>query len=229
MYRNFTVEQVSELRAAPETVFAAVSAETGGWMFLTKGVAAAGPDDPMAQVWEPGRQLTLRVERPDGWFNQLDYRLSPRPDGGTRLEYTHQGVFSEDTFDQMYAACQLHTPFYQHSLDEYSAHFAGRPITFVEPELPPGTTADDVLAALGVNTDAQVGATVGVHAPGLPAQDAVVDYRTEHFLGLRSDNALYRVFDRRAWGLPAGVTLHLFDPDVAADAIEQAWRDHLKG
>ena len=49
---------------------------------------------------------------------------------------------------------------------------------------------------------------------GLPPIDAVVDYRTDAFLGLRTDDALIRVYGRDAFGWPVGVALHLFAPDA---------------
>ena len=64
---------------------------------------------------------------------------------------------------------------------------------------------------------------------GLPPLDAVVDYRTDAFLGLRTGDALIRVYGRDAFGWPVGVALHLFAPDADGPALEQAWRAWLDG
>ena len=54
---------------------------------------------------------------------------------------------------------------------------------------------------------------------GIEPIDGVVDYATDAFLGVRSADALYRVYGRDAWGWPVGVAHHLF-----ADGVDQASR-----
>jgi hypothetical protein len=64
---------------------------------------------------------------------------------------------------------------------------------------------------------------------GLEPIEAVVDYSTDTFLGVRSANALYRFYGRDAWGHPVGVAHHLFGDGVDAAAQEKAWGDWLSG
>lgn len=60
--------------------------------------------------------------------------------------------------------------------------------------------------------------------PGLDPLDAVVDYLNPYFIGLRTDDGLYRFFGRNAWGWPIGLGHHLFADDVNQEKTEQAWR-----
>ena len=57
--------------------------------------------------------------------------------------------------------------------------------------------------------------------------DGVVDYANDKFLGVRTDDALYRFFGRNAWGGPVGMSVHHFG-DVDADAAGRSWSDWLK-
>jgi len=75
--------------------------------------------------------------------------------------------------------------------------------------------------------DARPGDRVTTVLPGLPPLDAEVDYVAAHFLGLRTDDALYRVFGRDAFGAPVSVVAHLFAPDADTAAVEAALRAWL--
>ena len=234
MYKPFDIDRVVDLPADATAVFDAVSTGTGGWMFpseLAPAVGGTGDDDTKVEAWEPGRLLALRIGSKDGYFNFLDYAIEPR-DGGARLRYRHRTAVPADEFDVQLAACQDHTDFYLHTLGEYVGRFAGRPITYVSidgPETSVETGFDAVRSALGVR---EVGQRVEVTIEGLGALDATVDYATEHFIGLRTENALYRFFGRDAWGWPVGISAHLFADDASGPAVEKAlqgWLDGLYG
>jgi hypothetical protein len=51
----------------------------------------------------------------------------------------------------------------------------------------------------------------------------VVDYANEYFLGLRTQDALYRFFGREAWDMPTGMTAHLFAADADEQRTAKAW------
>jgi hypothetical protein len=57
----------------------------------------------------------------------------------------------------------------------------------------------------------------------------VVDYSTPAFLGVRSDDALYRFYGRDAWGWPVGVGHHLFAAGTDRETTERAWSAWLAG
>ena len=222
------------LPAGLEAAWAAITAQTAGWLWPIdyeprRGGAERGltPDGGTVTVWEPQERFSTRAEKP-GWFNQLDYELEPRA-GGTHLRFRHTSRLD----DLDHRACVAHTDFYYHSLNEYLGHFAGRAAAFAAVDGPeasarPGSFAD-VCRALGVGDAAWADDRVTAVLPGAGAVAATVDYRTPEFLGLRTDDALYRVFGREAWGWPLGATLHLFGEDVDAPAAQAAWSAWLGG
>ncbi|MET7904515.1 hypothetical protein [Streptomyces sp. NPDC005336] len=82
---------------------------------------------------------------------------------------------------------------------------------------------------LGLPDDAAEGATVRVELPGAGPVDAVVDYRNPYFIGLRTDDAMYRLFGRNHSGAPVGVGVHDFAPGADAQRTGDAWRTWLGG
>lgn len=75
-------------------------------------------------------------------------------------------------------------------------------------------------------TGAAEGDRVELSHDGLGPLTGVVDYARGPFLGIRTDDALVRVFGRNAFGQPVAVVVHAF-ADVDADALGAAWRDWL--
>ena len=239
MAKEFELSLEVELPATPDTVWAAITTpQTEGWLWridyeprlggAERGLTSGGG---AVTAWEPDRRFATRAEKP-GWFNQLEYELEPRGDA-TGLRFRHTTEFEDDTFARQSAACLAHTDFYYHSLGEYVRHFAGRPVTYVTADGPPASTAPGSFAAarraLGVPDGAQAGDRVQAVLPGAGRVEATVDYLTEEFLGLRTDDALYRIYGRDAWGWPVGAAHHLFRDDVDGAAAERAWNAWLGG
>jgi hypothetical protein len=112
-------------------------------------------------------------------------------------------------------------------------HFSGRPVTYVAVSGPPSSTGPDALEvlsrALGLTDAGDEGETVGLVIPGLDPIEAVVDYHTSHFIGLRSEDALYRFYGRNAFGGQVDAAHHLFAEGVDADESQKAWRTWLDG
>jgi len=201
------------LAADAATVWDAITRHTAGWLWNIEyephlGGAERGltPDGGIVTAWQPGRHFRTRAERADGWFNELDLRLEPAGDQGTHLHFTQTAADLAD--DREYAQCAAHTDFYLRSLDAYLRWFAGRPARCLDFEVP-GTFSD-------------------VCSRVFP-RDAEIYYRTLHFLGLRTDDTIVRVFGRDAWGGSVGISVHLLQSDAArADAVAadwQAWAD----
>jgi hypothetical protein len=119
------------------------------------------------------------------------------------LRYVHSGIFV-DEWEGQYDGAGKHTTFYLHSLGEYVEHFSGRPVTYVAMSGPPSATGPDALEvlgrALGLTDAGGEGEKVGLVIPGLDPIEAVVDYRSSHFIGLRGRDALYRFYCRNAFG-----------------------------
>jgi hypothetical protein len=132
----------------------------------------------------------------------------------------------------MLDSCRQHTAFYQHSLGQYACHFAGREPTCVSVDGPESAIAGGFVAvrrALGLTDDVVAGDPVRLTPAGLQPIDGVVDYATDAFLGVRSADALYRVYGRDRWGWPVSVAHHFCADDVDQSAVEPAWSDWMAG
>jgi hypothetical protein len=234
MSREFEITRDVDLPAAPDDVWTAITAETAAWQFPV-GDAPTGEGGPI-KTWDPPNRLAIRMESPDGTFNALDYAIEARAGGTAHLRYVHSGILSDEWEDQ-YDAIGAHTDFYLHTLGQYLAHFNGRQVTYVgqpssgiEGPAAAGTPdAMDVLrAALGVSPDAAVGDAVHASLGDAGRLDGVIDYSTPEFLGVRTDEGLYRFFGRNHFGSVVGMSAHLFADGVDAAASEaalEAWLD----
>jgi hypothetical protein len=229
MAREFEIRREVELPATPEEVWEAVTTAEGqaAWLF---------PDLPGdVAVSEPPHRFTVRMEGEDGWFNSVEDIIEARDGSTTVLRYVHTGIFTDD-WDNQYDAAGKHTDFYLHTLGQYLRHFKGRKATYVgggpdgiaapEASTKPGSL-DVVKRALGLDGAASVGDTVRLDVEGLAPRQGVVDYVNEHFLGIRTEDALYRFFGRDRWGGPTGVSAHLFAADADEQRETQAWNAWL--
>jgi hypothetical protein len=215
MFRTMETRWELELPGEPQQIWDAFTKHTAAYLWpityephvggAERGLTSAGGT---VTVWDPPRHFRTEATRPDGWFNTLDYVLD-----GNHLRYVHTCAMEPSEFDVQYDACVQHTKLYNHSLGEYLRRFAGREPHYLGLDDVPGSSAD-VFTRLGVPSDAAVGDRVGL---------GVIDYRAGSFLGIRSDDALIRVYGRDVWGWPVGVAVHTFDG--VADAA--AWRELL--
>ncbi|WP_142212573.1 SRPBCC domain-containing protein [Streptomyces sp. SLBN-118] len=169
---------------------------------------------------------------PQQTCNQLDHVIEPSAGGGSWVRYVHSGIFVDD-WDYQYDGASKHTDFYLHTLRQCLKHFAGRPVSFTTLDAPAASNTPDglevVSRGLGLPDDAAEGATVRVEVPGAGEVDAVLDYRNPYFVGLRTDEAMYRVFGRNHFGVPVGVSVHDFARGADAAKNEEAWRAWLTG
>jgi hypothetical protein len=231
MGQRFEVEWEGELSASPQEVWEAFTLHTTGWCWKIEyepwvGGAERGltPGGGLVTVWDPPRHFATRARGEGDGFNELDYRLEPKGTS-TYLRFRHIGVFGED-YDRLLESCRQHTAFYYHSLGEYLRHFGGRDAVYVRAQAP-DQSADGgfsvLRAALGAGEDTAVGDRVRLTPAGLEPIEGVVDYATPHFLGLRSQDALYRFYGRDAWGMPVGLAHHLFANSAEETADTRAW------
>lgn len=221
--RNFEIVCDTELPGTPERVWEAVTTGTPAWMFPTD----QWPD--VKTVKEYPTHLVSRMEGPDGWFNQLEHVLEPVDGGRARLHYVHSGIFA-DNWDEQYDGASRHTEFYLHTLGQYLRYFDGKPVVFTDIQAPAASEAPEGFArlrgALGV-ASAEQGSRVDVELDGVGKLSAEVDFSNEHFLGLRTAEAMYRFFGRNAWGAPVGMTVHDFSGAGDSEATAKAWGDFL--
>ncbi|KFG05016.1 SRPBCC family protein [Streptomyces scabiei] len=242
MPKEFEIAREFEVDATPAEVWEAVTAGTGRWLWPMEApeprVGGKGPFGSDVIAWDPPHRYTNRVEDVEGiseqTLNQLDYTIEPRDEGKRAwVRYVHSGVFVDD-WDNQYDGAAKHTGFYLHTLRQYLTHFGGRKvtafITFDGPEASGGTDALAVVErALGLADDTEEGARVQVEGPGGRLVDVVVDYRDPYFIGLRTDDALIRIFGRNHWGHRVGMSVHGFAPGADAEVGEAAWKGWLNG
>ena len=225
MGKEFEIRREVELPATPEAVWEAVATGPGtaSWLF---------PEDP-----GPGAQIesdrpnrfAVRTEGPGG-FNALEFVIEGRAGGTTLLRYVHSGVIAEENWDDQYDAVDGHTDFYLHTLGQYLEHFSPRTATYVGGgpgglQGPEASMTPDAFEKLKRTLRAT---TTGdrVRVP-VDDVDGVVDYLTANFMGVRSDEALYRFFGRNAFGGPVGMSIHHFGDSVDAEATGRSWQDWL--
>ena len=221
--RSFEIIQDTELPGTPERVWEAVTAGTSAWMFPTEQWPA------VKTVEEHPTRLVSRMDGPDGWFNQLEHVLAPLAGGRASLHYVHSGIFADD-WDEQYDGASRHTEFYLHTLGQYLQHFDGRAVVFTDIQGPAESITPDgferLRSALGVDA-AGPGGRVDVELDGVGRLSAEVDFANEHFLGLRTSDALYRFFGRNAWGAPVGMTVHDFSGSADTGATAAVWGKFL--
>ncbi|MER5788767.1 SRPBCC domain-containing protein [Streptomyces sp. NPDC001980] len=240
MSKEFEIAREFEVDATPGEVWEAITNGTGGYLWPMQppeprvgGTAAFGST---VTVYDPPHHLVTRSEDvgfPTQSANQLEHVIEER-DGGRRawVRYVHSGIFTDD-WDNQYDGASRHTDFYLHTLREYLTHFAPRPVSFAQLNGEQASQAPDAFIAvgraLGLPDDLAAGAKASVRGPGGRAIDVVVDYRNPYFVGLRTEDALVRLFGRNHWGAPVGISIHDFAPDADAEANEAAWQDWLNG
>ena len=188
---------------------------------------AAPPEGAPVTTWDPPHRLVVRMESPDGTFNALDYAIEARDGGTAHLRYVHSGILADGWEDQ-YDAIGGHTDFYLHTLGQYLEHFNGRPVTYVGQ---PSSGIDGPrdrrrrptrwtrCAPRSASPPAPASATRSTPSLGdAGALDGVIDYSTPEFLGVRTDDGLYRFFGRNFYGGVVGMSAHLFVDGVDAAA-----------
>ncbi len=160
----------------------------------------------------------------------FEYLIEGRDGGSTVLRLVHSGFLGDD-WETEFDALRKGWPMYLHTLGEYLAHFNGRRATPVFAAQPQSRDAAEVrailLRALGIDHEPKQGERVHCAPEGLPAFDGVVDYLDEDFLGVRTEDALYR-FIHGFMGT-AVVGHHLFGAVEQPEKTEAAWQAWLSG
>ncbi len=219
MSKPFRIEHEGPLPAPPEVVWDAVTRDTGAWLFADDG----GESPPLE--WDPPRRAVFREEAGD-WFNQLEFTLEPAGDG-TYLRYVHSGILVDD-WENQYDGARRHTELYQHNLEQYLRHFAGRSFRHFEVPAPAGSITPDAVDAVrdawGIGPETPVGSTLQLTLPAVGAVTAELDFHNEAFIGLRTPDALYRVFGRNHFGGPVAIGGYEYGDDrLPIETTTAAW------
>ncbi|MGX9902279.1 SRPBCC family protein [Arthrobacter sp. SA17] len=222
--REFEIVVDTELPGTPEQVWEAVTKDTPAWMFPTDQWPAVRTVDDYP------RHLVTRMDGPDGWFNQLEHVLEPVEGGRAKLHYVHSGIFTDD-WEQQYDGASKHTEFYLHTLGQYLKHFNGKPVAFADIQAPASSQEPQgfvrLKEVLGAG-DAVQGQSLDMELDGVGRLSGEVDFSNEHFLGLRTSEAMYRFFGRNSFGAPVGMTVHDFSGKTSSEEIATAWAGFLE-
>jgi uncharacterized protein YndB with AHSA1/START domain len=178
----------------------------------------------------PHRFASQSSPATDGSFHRFDYRLDEREDGTTQIRYVHSGMLGDD-WEAEYDGMSEGDPMYFRKLLEYVTHFAGRFATPVEAIGPNGgEDRERAMAtfreALGVDANVAEGDRVRLTPEGLEPVEGVVDHVSPSFLGVRTDDAMYRFI--RGFEGTMIVGHHLFADGVDQAHAEADWRAWLE-
>ena len=179
-------------------------------------------------TWQPPNRFAFRSpEDPDGGFHVFDYHVEPAPEGA-RIRWIHSGALTGDDWEAEYVAMGEGDPMYFGKLVEYLTFFRGRTAASVEvfgPNLGDGLTAERYLAPLGLAAMPGLGDAARLTPSGLDPIEGVVDASSRSFLGVRTDDAMYRFI--AGFEGTTMVGHHLFAEGVDAEAASRAWADWL--
>jgi uncharacterized protein YndB with AHSA1/START domain len=203
-----------------------VEPREGGTTSMTMG---GFTQNATVTAWEPGNRFAVRGEEgPDGAVHAFEYLIEGREGGSTVLRFVHSGFMGDD-WEAEYEALQKGWGMYLDKLAEYFTYFRGRTATPIWAMVPPAEGEGDVTqrmqAALGLQGTPNAGDHVHLTPENLSPIDGVVDYVKGDFLGVRTDDAMYRFI--RGYNGGAVLGHHLFAEGVDRAATEQAWQDWL--
>lgn len=243
MPHPFTINKEVQIDATPERVWEAIATGPGidAW-FLGSSEVEPGEGGTVRftlgefstegaiTTWEPGKRFTYKgAEAPDGTFMAFDYLIEGRDGGSTVLRLVQSGMLGDADWEAEYDALNRGWGMYMQTLGAYVSHFDGRPNTTLMGQGPQVGSQDEawtrLLAALGVGEGVSEGDEIRLNLEGLPAVDGVVDIvGTPDFIGVRTDDALYR-FSGRIGSF--GVGHHIFS-DVDQAEASGAWQTWLE-
>jgi uncharacterized protein YndB with AHSA1/START domain len=239
----FEITQELDVRATAEQAWDAVATGRGmdSWFMGRnsiepreggKGSWSLGEftEQTTVTTWEPPRRFVFQSdEAPDGSLNRFDYTIEDRGPGRSSIRYVHSGRLGGPDWEAMYEAMSEGDPMYFAKLVEYLEHFQGRYATPVDAHGPFVGEPERIMAgfreALGVPDDVQEGDDVALYPEALSPIEGVVDCAGRSFLGVRSDDAMYRFicgFDGTAM-----IGHHLFGDGVDQLKTERQWSDWL--
>jgi uncharacterized protein YndB with AHSA1/START domain len=243
MGKAFEIVNEIEVGATPEQAWQAVATGEGmdAWFMgrneiepreggkvrtITPGFA----EEATVTTWDPPNRFVYRGdEAEDGSFMSFDYRIEGRDKGNTSIRWRHSGLLGGD-WEAEYEAMSEGDPAYFHKLGQYLTYFFGRKATPVDafgPELPDREQAWKLIrTGLGLGGPVAVGDKVRLTPEGIAAIDGIVEWISPSFLGVRSDDALYR-FIHAFYG-PVMVGHHIF-ADVDQKEAEDAWKSWMNG
>jgi uncharacterized protein YndB with AHSA1/START domain len=244
MAHPFEIENEMEVEATPEEVWEAIATGPGidSWFMGrneiepreggTVRTALPGVEfESTVTAWDPPKRFAHRsAEGEDGSVHAFEFLIEGREQGTTVVRWVHSG-FLGDNWEAEYDALKEGDPAYFHKLAQYLTYFRGRtatPVNVYGPNEPDRDRAwETVRSGLGLPGPVSVGDRVRLTPAGLPEMDGEVDYLSPSFLGIRTDDGMYRFIH----GFEGTVVLghHIFADDVDQTEAEKAWGSWLTG
>lgn len=239
MSQQFEIRKVVDVPVAAEVAWRAVATEQGqaGW----SPDPYAAQDGHTVEAHAPS-QLSVRTPTgPNGAFHHFEYRVDAT-DTGSSVTFIHSGDLGDDW--QALFDFELMTShgwdIYLHNLREYLTRFTDRPAVFVTGQAPETANThaawEQLEQALGLSgQELSIGDAVRLAPEGLPVLDGVVDYVQpgEDFLGVRSDDGLYRFHSLERMGMPIAFGHYVYQADgetvTDRQTLQDAWQSWING
>ena len=247
MGRPFELTHQIEVDASPDEVWQAIATGPGvdAWFMGRNEIEpreggasrmefpGGGSEDSTVTAWEPPtRFASITPEAPDGAFHAFEYVVEGRDKGSTVVRWVHSG-FLGDNWEKEYEGLSEGDPMYFDKLRVYLTYFKGRTATPVN--IFGGAVVPDrdeawkrFHEALGLDGPPAVGDEVRLRPEGLPVLDGEVDWLSRDFLGVRTDDGIYRFMHISVFGGPVGVGHHIFVDGLDQAETQKAWEDWLR-
>jgi uncharacterized protein YndB with AHSA1/START domain len=246
MGHPFELTHEIQVEATPEEVWQAIATGPGvdAWFMgrneieprkggTTRMSLRGETDEATVTAWEPPTRFASRTpERPDGAFHAFEYIVEGREKGSTVVRWVHSGFLGEN-WEAEYEGLSEGDPMYFDKLRVYLTYFRGRKATPVNVFGPVVPDRDEAWArfhrALGLSGPPPLNDELHLTPAGLPELHGVVDWLSRDFLGVRTDDGIYRFMHISAFGGPTGVGHHVFVDALDQAETEHAWARWLDG
>jgi uncharacterized protein YndB with AHSA1/START domain len=242
MGEQFEHRRETEVGASPDEVWEAIATGPGidSW-FMGANEVDPGPDGTVRMVfgpytpvhaitaWEPGHRLVYGSgPEEDGRSIAYEFLVEGREQGTTVLRMVVSGFLPGDGWEDEYEAMAQGGELFWGTLVAYLTHFSGRiatPVTVFGPMVDDWDSAwDAVHRELGLSAPVEVGDPVRLTLDGLPTVAGQVYATNSQTLGIRSEDAMYRLL--QGFRGPMMACHHLF-ADVDLPRTERAWQGWL--
>jgi uncharacterized protein YndB with AHSA1/START domain len=245
MAHPFELTHEIQVDATPEEVWQAIATGPGvdAWFMgrneieprnggTVRTVMRGETEEATVTAWEPPVRFASRTpEGPDGSFHAFEYLVEEREKGST-VVWMHSGSLGEN-WQAEYEGLSEGDPMYFDKLRVYLTHFRGRTATPVQTFGPAVPDRDEAwrtyYRGLGLAGPVALNDEVHLTPAGLPELDGVVDWVSRDFLGVRTDDGIYRFMHISVFGGPTGVGHHIFVDGLDQAEAEKAWGEWLNG
>jgi uncharacterized protein YndB with AHSA1/START domain len=246
MAHPFELKYEIEVDASPKEVWEAIATGPGvdSWFMGRNEIepreggttrmdfGGGSTEESTVTAWEPPTRFASRTPQgEDGALHMFEYLVEGRDQGSTVVRWVHSGFLGQN-WEKEYEGMSEGDPMYFDKLRVYLTYFRGRTATPVHvyggPVVPDRDEAwERFHRALGLPGPVALGDSVHLAPEGLPELRGVVDWLSRDFLGVRTDDGIYRFMHISVFGGPTGVGHHIFVDGLDQRETEEAWEDWL--